>query len=323
MSKKHKNRNNSVQNTEETVDMNEQEIEDQDDLDDVSDEEIEEAIDEGFKNDVEPTINEVSTPIEPETSEITKDPASEPAGNEQTVSPTPTTEGESGATEEKKEEDENDEDSDEEITDEEIDQFLDNIEKVVDKAKTSGESENNDNRATSAGGAVEPNNTETLEELRAREKKEAEERQKQNEEIARLIKDKEEKEKAEKIRRIEEMRAQSQAALQAKIENAPKVPTNTGAIVNETLNARYAASNNNLRSTLQRKMSLNDLFNIYIKQRTSFFGLESMDDYKRIEEYLLNNKFYYNHTEIPETSIKQFLSRLKYNTNAMILILKK
>ena len=322
MSKKHKNRNNSVQNTEETVDINEQEIEDQDDLDDVSDEEIEEAIDGGFKNEVEPTINEVSTPIEPETSEITKDPASEPAGNEQTVSPTPTTEDESGAAEEKKEEDENDEDSDEEITDEEIDQFLDNIEKVVDKVKTvgEGESENNNNRAVVA---VEPNNTESLEELRAREQKEAEEQQKRNEEMARLIKEKEEKEKAEKIRRIEEMRAQGQAALQAKIENAPKVPTNTGAIVNETLNARYAASNNNLRSTVRRKMSLNDLFNIYIKQRTSFFGLESMDDYKRIEEYLLNNKFYYNYTEIPETSIKQFLGRLKYNTNAMISILKK
>ena len=286
--------------------MNEQEIEDQDDLDDVSDEEIEEVIDEGFKNEVEPTINEVSTPVEPETSE--------PAGNEQTVTVSPTpTEGESGAIEEKKEEDEN---PDEEVTDQEIDQFLDNIEKVVDKAKDSNEEDKTPAAATEQ-------NTETFEDLKAREQKEAEEQQKRNEEMARLIKEKEEKEKAEKIRRIEEMRAQGQAALQAKIENAPKVPTNTGAIVNETLNARYAASNNNLRSTVQRKMSLNDLFNIYIKQRTSFFGLESMDDYMRIEEYLLNNKFYYNHTEIPETSIKQFLSRLKYNTNAMISILKK
>ena len=314
MSKKHKNKNNSVQNTEETVDMNEQEIEDQDDLNDVSDEEVEEAIDEGFKNEVEPTINEVSTPVEPETSEVTNDPA--PAENENTVD------------EEKKEvvdvtagiDDVSDETGDdEEVTDEEIDQFLDNIEKVVEKSKDSVD----EHDAPSPIAGVESTNTETLEELKAREKKEAEEQQKRNEEMARLIKDKEEKEKAEKIRRIEEMRAQGQAALKAKIENAPKVPTNTGAIVTEALKARYAASNNNLRSTVQRKMSLNDLFNIYIKQRTSFFGLESMDDYNRIEEYLLNNKFYYNHTEIPETSIKQFLSRLKYNTNAMISILKK
>ena len=314
MSKKHKNKNNSVQNTEETVDMNEQEIEDQDDLNDVSDEEVEEAIDEGFKNEVEPTINEVSTPVEPETSEVTNDPA--PAENENTVD------------EEKKEvvdvtagiDDVSDETGDdEEVTDEEIYQFLDNIEKVVEKSKDSVD----EHDAPSPIAGVESTNTETLEELKAREKKEAEEQQKRNEEMARLIKDKEEKEKAEKIRRIEEMRAQGQAALKAKIENAPKVPTNTGAIVTEALKARYAASNNNLRSTVQRKMSLNDLFNIYIKQRTSFFGLESMDDYNRIEEYLLNNKFYYNHTEIPETSIKQFLSRLKYNTNAMISILKK
>lgn len=313
MSKKHKNNNNYVQNTEETVDTNEQEIEDQNDIDTVSDEEVEEAIDEGFKNEVEPTINEVSTPVEPETSEVAKD-------------PTPT-EGETEIEEDKKEvvdvtagiNDETNEDSDDEVTDEEIDQFLDNIEKVVEKSKDSVD--DHDIHSPVAGG--ESTNTESLEELKARKQKEAEEQRKRNEEMARLIKDKEEKEKAEKIRRIEEMRAQSQAALQAKIENAPKVPTNTGAIVTETLNARYAASNNNLRSTVQRKMSLNDLFNIYIKQRTSFFGLESVDDYKRIEEYLLNNKFYYNHTEIPETSIKQFLSRLKYNTNAMISILKK
>lgn len=314
MSKKHKNNNNYVQNTEETVDTNEQEIEDQDDLNDVSDEEIEESIDEGFKNEVEPTINEVSTPAEPETSEVTNVPT--PAESENTVD------------EEKKEvvdvtagiDDASDETGDEEeVTDEEIDQFLDNIEKVVEKSKNSSDDEHERGPSTEA----DHTNTESLEELKAREQKEAEEQQKRNEEMARLIKDKEEKEKAEKIRRIEEMRAQGQAALQAKIENAPKVPTNTGAIVTETLKARYAASNNNLRSTVQRKMSLNDLFNIYIKQRTSFFGLESMDDYNRIEEYLLNNKFYYNHTEIPETSIKQFLSRLKYNTNAMISILKK
>lgn len=315
MSKKHKNNNNYVQNTEETVETNEQEIEDQDDINDVSDEEVEEAIDEGFKNEVEPTINEVSTPTEPETSKVTND--STPAESESTVD------------EEKKEvvdvtagiDDVSDETGDdEEVTDEEIDQFLDNIEKVVEKSKDSVD----EHDAPSPDGSTNPAvTTESLEELRAREQKEAEEQQKRNEEMARLIKDKEEKEKAEKIRRIEEMRAQGQAALQAKVENAPKVPTNTGAIVTETLNARYAASNNNLRSTVQRKMSLNDLFNIYIKQRTSFFGLESIDDYKRIEEYLLNNKFYYNHTEIPETSIKQFLSRLKYNTNAMISILKK
>jgi len=316
MSKKHKNNNNYVQNTEETVDTNEQEIEDQDDLNDVSDEEIEESIDEGFKNEVEPTINEVSSPVEPETSEVTKDPA--PAESESVVD------------EERKEvvdvtagiDDVSDETGDdEEVTDEEIDQFLDNIEQVVEKSKNSSDDEHD--HVPSAVAGVEHTNTESLEELKAREKKEAEEQQKRNEEMARLIKDKEEKEKAEKIRRIEEMRAQGQAALKAKIENAPKVPANTGAIVTEALNARYAASNNNLRSTVQRKMSLNDLFNIYIKQRTSFFGLESIDDYKRIEEYLLNNKFYYNHTEIPETSIKQFLSRLKYNTEAMISILKK
>ena len=319
MSKKHKNNNNYVQNTEETVDTNEQEIEDQDDLNDVSDEEIEESIDEGFKNEVEPTINEVSTPAEPETTEPT---------NEQTVSTPAPAESESSVDEEKKKvvdvtagiNDVSDETGDdEEVTDEEIDQFLDNIEKVVEKSKDSVD----DHNEPSPVAGVESTNTESLEELKAREKKEAEEQQKRNEEMARLIKDKEEKEKAEKIRRIEEMRAQGQAALKAKIENAPKVPTNTGAIVTETLKARYAASNNNLRSTVQRKMNLNDLFNIYIKQRTSFFGLESMDDYNRIEEYLLNNKFYYNHTEIPETSIKQFLSRLKYNTNAMISILKK
>ena len=321
MSKKHKNNNNSVQNTEETVDMNEQEIENQDDLNDVSDEKIEESIDEGFKNEVEPTINEVSTPVEPETSEVT---------NEQPVSTPAPAESETVVDEDKKEvvdvtadiNAEPDEDSDSEVTDEEIDQFLDKIEKVVEK--TSNASDDEHDAPSPDGGNVNPAaKTESLEELKAREQKEAEERQKQNEEMARLIKEKEEKEKAEKIRRIEEMRARGQAALQAKIESAPKVPTNTGAIVNEALNARYAASNNNLRSTVRRKMSLNDLFNIYIKQRTSFFGLESMDDYKRIEEYLLNNKFYYNHTEIPETSIKQFLSRLKYNTNAMISILKK
>lgn len=319
MSKKHKNNNNYVQNTEETVDTNEQEIEDQDDLNDVSDEEIEESIDEGFKNEVEPTINEVSTPAEPETSEVT---------NEQPVSTPAPAESETVVNGDKKEvvdvtagiDDVSDETGDdEEVTDEEIDQFLDNIEKVVEKSKDSVD----DHDAPSPVAGVGSTNTESLDELKARERKEAEEQQKRNEEMARLIKEKEEKEKAEKIRRIEEMRAQGQAALQTKIENAPKVPTNTGAIVTETLNARYAASNNNLRSTVQRKMSLNDLFNIYIKQRTSFFGLESMDDYKRIEEYLLNNKFYYNHTEIPETSIKQFLSRLKYNTNAMISILKK
>ena len=321
MSKKHKNNNNYVQNTEETVDTNEQEIEDQDDLNDVSDEEIEESIDEGFKNEVEPTINEVSTPVEPETSEVT---------NEQPVSTPAPAESETVVDEDKKEvvdvtadiNAEPDEDSDSEVTDEEIDQFLDKIEKVVEK--TSNASDDEHDAPSPDGGNVNPAaKTESLEELKAREQKEAEERQKQNEEMARLIKEKEEKEKAEKIRRIEEMRARGQAALQAKIESAPKAPTNTGAIVNEALNARYAASNNNLRSTVRRKMSLNDLFNIYIKQRTSFFGLESMDDYKRIEEYLLNNKFYYNHTEIPETSIKQFLSRLKYNTNAMISILKK
>ena len=322
MSKKHKNNNNYVQNTEETVDTNEQEIEGQDDLNDVFDEEIEESIDEGFKNEVEPTINEVSTPVEPETSEVT---------NEQPVSTPAPAESETVADEDKKEvvdvtagvnDDATDEDSDGEVTDEEIDQFLDNIEKVVEK--TSNDTEDDHDVPSPAGSSVNPTGTtESLEELKAREQKEAEERQKQNEEMARLIKEKEEKEKAEKIRRIEEMRAQGQAALKAKIENAPKVPTNTGAIVTESLKARYAASNNNLRSTVQRKMSLNDLFNIYIKQRTSFFGLESMDDYNRIEEYLLNNKFYYNHTEIPETSIKQFLSRLKYNTNAMISILKK
>lgn len=300
MSKKHKNNNNYVQNTEETVDTNEQEIEDQDDMDDVSDEEVEEAIGEGFKNEVEPTINEVSTPTE-----------SESTVDEEKKEVVDVTAGIDNASDETGD--------DEEVTDEEIDQFLDNIEKVVEKSKDSVDDHNEPSPVAGVGST----NTESLEELKAREKREAEEQQKRNEEMARLIKDKEEKEKAEKIRRIEEMRAQGQAALQAKIENAPKVPTNTGAIVTETLKARYAASNNNLRSTVQRKMNLNDLFNIYIKQRTSFFGLESMDDYNRIEEYLLNNKFYYNHTEIPETSIKQFLSRLKYNTNAMISILKK
>ena len=93
--------------------------------------------------------------------------------------------------------------------------------------------------------------------------------------------------------------------------------------VTKKFTIRFGYNSSNVRATSEKTVDLVELFDLFIKYRSALYGLTSMDSYKEISEFMKNEKFMYNNTEIEENGKKQFLQKLYTNTVLVVKMLNK
>lgn len=70
--------------------------------------------------------------------------------------------------------------------------------------------------------------------------------------------------------------------------------------------------------SIPKTMTFYEIYKEFVTHRFHFVGLTSEKDYKYIEEYLKNNKIKYLNIVVSDLAIKQFLNKLKMNTDYVI-----
>ena len=70
--------------------------------------------------------------------------------------------------------------------------------------------------------------------------------------------------------------------------------------------------------SVPKTMTFYEIYKEFVTHRFHFVGLTSEKDYKHIEEYLKNNKIKYLNIVVSDLAIKQFLIKLKTNTDYVI-----
>lgn len=70
--------------------------------------------------------------------------------------------------------------------------------------------------------------------------------------------------------------------------------------------------------SIPKTMTFYEIYKEFVTHRFHFVGLTSEKDYKHIEEYLKNNKIKYLNIVVSDLAIKQFLIKLKTNTDYVI-----
>lgn len=70
--------------------------------------------------------------------------------------------------------------------------------------------------------------------------------------------------------------------------------------------------------SIPKTMTFYEIYKEFVTHRFHFVGLTSEKDYKHIEEYLKNNKIKYLNIVVSDLAIKQFLNKLKMNTDYVI-----
>ena len=78
---------------------------------------------------------------------------------------------------------------------------------------------------------------------------------------------------------------------------------------------KYSFSQNSRRLAIKKKMTLYNMYDVFIKNRQAFVALVDISDFNKIKEFMLGNACMYNYQVINKTAKQQFLDRLEYNTN--------
>lgn len=128
--------------------------------------------------------------------------------------------------------------------------------------------------------------------------------------------------KEEHDKQIQQEIIQEQERIAASTPNVQTSKVNKD-FVTKKFTIRFGYNSNNVRATSEKTVDLVELFDLFIKYRSALYGLTSMDSYKEISEFMKNEKFIHNNTEIEENGKKQFLQKLYTNTVLIVKMLNK
>ena len=190
------------------------------------------------------------------------------------------------------------------ITEEAIDNFIDSLEK---------EHESNNEKSDTDDSKHNINDDE-IEQMFSNEDEIKKAQEQQILEKQRL------KEEHDKQIQQEILQEQERIAASAPIVQTSKVNKE---FVTKKFTIRFGYNSNNVRATSEKTVDLVELFDLFIKYRSALYGLTSMDSYKEISEFMKNEKFIHNNTEIEENGKKQFLQKLYTNTVLIVKMLNK
>ena len=191
------------------------------------------------------------------------------------------------------------------ITEEAIDNFIDSLEK---------EHESNNNKSSDTDDSVHSIADDKIEQIFSNEDEIKKAQEQQILEKQRL------KEEHDKQIQQEIIQEQERIAASAPIVQTSKVNKE---FVTKKFTIRFGYNSNNVRATSEKTVDLVELFDLFIKYRSALYGLTSMDSYKEISEFMKNEKFIHNNTEIEENGKKQFLQKLYTNTVLIVKMLNK
>ena len=82
---------------------------------------------------------------------------------------------------------------------------------------------------------------------------------------------------------------------------------------------RYSYSSASKHFAVKKTMNLNDIYGQFIKNRTAYVALTNMSDFNKVFNFFMSHQVTYNSMVIPELSKKQFLTRLRTNTEYAIM----
>ena len=190
------------------------------------------------------------------------------------------------------------------ITEEAIDNFIDSLEK---------EHESN-NEISNTNDSEHSINDDEMEQMFSNEDEIKKAQEQQILEKQRL--------KEEHDKQIQQEIIQEQERIAASTPNVQTSKVNKE-FVTKKFTIRFGYNSNNVRATNEKTVDLVELFDLFIKYRSALYGLTSMDSYKEISEFMKNEKFIYNNTEIEENGKKQFLQKLYTNTVLVVKMLNK
>ena len=126
--------------------------------------------------------------------------------------------------------------------------------------------------------------------------------------------------KEEHDKQIQQEIIQEQERIAASTPNVQTSKVNKD-FVTKKFTIRFGYNSNNVRATSEKTVDLVELFDLFIKYRSALYGLTSMDSYKEISEFMKNEKFIHNNTEIEENGKRQFLQKLYTNTVLVVKML--
>ena len=190
------------------------------------------------------------------------------------------------------------------ITEEAIDNFIDSLEK---EHESDNEKSNTDDSKHSI-------NDDEIEQMFSNEDEIKKAQEQQILEKQRL--------KEEHDKQIQQEIIQEQERIAASTPNVQPSKVNKE-FVTKKFTIRFGYNSNNIRATSEKTVDLVELFDLFIKYRSALYGLTSMDSYKEISEFMKNEKFIHNNTEIEENGKKQFLQKLYTNTVLIVKMLNK
>lgn len=88
--------------------------------------------------------------------------------------------------------------------------------------------------------------------------------------------------------------------------------------LNKVYDVRFAFSVETRRFSFLKKMSILQMFDMFVKNRYTFVALTKDADYKAVEEFLNNNDIVYDYQPVSKGAIEQFLEKLKENTEYIV-----
>ena len=195
-------------------------------------------------------------------------------------------------------------DENEDITEEAIDNFIDSLEKEHESNNEISDTDDSKHSITD----------DEIEQMFSNEDEIKKAQEQQILEKQRL--------KEEHDKQIQQEILQEQERIAASIPNVQPSKVNKE-FVTKKFTIRFGYNSNNVRATSEKTIDLVELFDLFIKYRSALYGLTSMDSYKEISEFMKNEKFIHNNTEIEENGKKQFLQKLYTNTVLIVKMLNK
>ena len=89
--------------------------------------------------------------------------------------------------------------------------------------------------------------------------------------------------------------------------------------MSRTYVVRYSYSAASKHFAVKKTMNLNDIYGQFIKNRTAYVALTNMNDFNKVFNFFMSHQVTYNSMVIPELSKKQFLTRLRTNTEYAVI----
>lgn len=88
--------------------------------------------------------------------------------------------------------------------------------------------------------------------------------------------------------------------------------------LNKVYDVRFAFSVETRRFSFLKKMSILQMFDMFVKNRFAFVALTKDEDYNAVEKFLNNNDIVYDYQPVDKGAIEQFLAKLKDNTEYIV-----